>query len=130
MGATLVNRQSSLRSVGKPSWPKRAMAAWRSRLRAGRLAWVNSFSVREKASRRPCLSRVSRVLVMFASSVILGPKSPVPLFFQFQGQLLATGANDFAFRQNVDLIGNDVFEQSLIVRDDDHGPIRAAQGID
>ena len=53
----------------------------------------------------------------------------VTLFFQLQGQFFAPAANDPSLYHDVDMIGNDVIEQALVMRDDKNPAIRAAHGI-
>src|SRR5262249_32068224 len=133
MGVTLVNRQSSLRGPGKPSSPKRAMALRRRRCTAGPLG--NSASVSLNAVREALTAEgACKVAVVMASSstdrrggAVLDAERLVALLLQEQGQLLAARPHDPALGQDVDVVGDDVVEQSLVVGDDQHGPLGAAQ---
>src|ERR1044072_626033 len=49
---------------------------------------------------------------------------------QLQGQLLAPGLHDADAVQDVPLVRDDVVEEALVVRDDDHGAPGVAQPVD
>src|SRR5438552_1454601 len=63
-------------------------------------------------------------------SLLDGVLNPaVTLLFQFQGQLLAARLHDTALEEDEYPVGDDVVEQALVVRDDQDGPILAAQSV-
>ena len=53
----------------------------------------------------------------------------VTLFLEFHDQFLAAFGNDLAARKDMDLVGHDIAEQSLVMGDDQHGPLGRAQAV-
>src|SRR5690606_17582709 len=53
----------------------------------------------------------------------------ITIFFKVQRKVLVTRLDDLALVKHVHAIRNYVFEQTLVVRDDDHGAVRRTQGI-
>src|SRR5690606_24317807 len=53
----------------------------------------------------------------------------ITIFFKMQRKALVTGLDDLALVQNVHAVRNDMLEQTLIVRNDDHGAIWRTQRV-
>src|SRR5688572_25963044 len=118
IGAGLVNRHSSSRTVGKPSAVKRTAA--RSR---------RSWSQRGPTD-GPSRSR-GEAFPQAASWLCLNRLGPgfnpaVSLRFELERELLAARLHDPSAAQHVHVVGHDVVEESLVVGDDDGGALRAA----
>src|SRR5690606_41324204 len=54
----------------------------------------------------------------------------VAALFKFVSQFTAPGADNAATGEHVHIIGHDVIEEALIVRDDDQSAIRRAHAVD
>ena len=54
----------------------------------------------------------------------------VALVLEAQGEVLAARGDDAAVRQDVDVVGRDVVEQALVVRDEEHPEVGAELGVD
>src|SRR5206468_11962885 len=127
--------QSSLRWFGKPSSVKRLSAALRVRCTSGGPRAAASFSSCAKLALWMFFS--SFTSIMLPSSLGLDRlffglsfDPAVALLLQLECQLLAARLDDAAVVEHVHLVGHDVVEQPLVVRDDQDGPILAPQRVD
>ena len=125
MGATLVNFHSSWRVVGNPSSANRAIAGIADRQKPIRAALgfdsLERFDVRVFLG---CHFNHQTISLRRDSRFVLNPC--VPAFLKLQRQLLAAALDDLSLDENVDEIGHDVVEQSLIVGHDQKRPVRIA----
>src|SRR5262249_9950049 len=54
----------------------------------------------------------------------------VAALLELEGQLLATRPHDATVEEHMNVVGYDVVQQSLVVRDHDHRAVRTAQHVD
>src|SRR5690349_6504218 len=73
---------------------------------------------------------VSSSALSFSDARQLALDPAIALLLQLQRQLFTTGPDDTPTRENMHEVRNDIVEQPLVVRDDDEGALRAAQGVD
>src|SRR5690606_34630579 len=69
------------------------------------------------------------MFMIHASSGSFADYVGITIFFKVQREALIAGLDDLALVQHVHAVWNDMFEQTLIVRNDDHGAIWRTQGV-
>src|SRR5215471_4366865 len=129
-----------MRRCGSPSAQNTPSAARRRAAVAsppGSLAAAAS-----KASAKPCSALVLVTVTLMTSRVrswVLARRPPsgrlgavlgVAALLEFERELLAAAAQDLARRHHVDLVGHDVVEKPLVMRDEQDRALRRAQRVD
>src|SRR5262245_55992793 len=128
MGWRPVYRQASSFADGNPSDSKRPKASRRSPASQPGSP-ENSAGAGTKLFSRTTASMASAIRRGHRGGRLLLEPGVAP-FLELEGELLAAGADDAALDEHVQEIGNDVVEQPLVVRDDDHGALGRAELVD
>src|SRR5437870_100183 len=120
---------SSTRRCGRPCASNRRNAASRS---AAMASPARPALRAANASARACSAAVliGRTSAFMISGRLLFAELGIAAGFELERQLLAAALHDAAAGEHVHHVGHDVVEQPLIVRDDHHGAVRRAQGVD
>src|SRR5690606_21855767 len=123
---TPVRCDASLHGASWASPLRRSVPAPACAWRQARARWRPPGSTRARRNQIPRILRNSCCRPFRG----LGFANPtVAAFFELECQFAPARTNDAAAGQHVYEVGNDVVEQTLVVRDDDQGPVRRTQTV-